>query len=95
MVVFIDGQPKTAEYRRFRIKTVVGANDFASMAEILGRRFKRWETNQGDAGQAEFVEGSEARVRGRRGRRRAASRSKSASLTRDRRTARTAARRSS
>ena len=41
MVVFIDGQPRTAEYRRFKIKTVEGANDFASMAEILGRRFKR------------------------------------------------------
>jgi excinuclease ABC subunit C len=48
MVVFIDGQPKTSEYRRFRIKTVEGANDFASMAEILGRRFKRWENNQGE-----------------------------------------------
>src|SRR5688572_28630967 len=60
MVVFIDGQPKTAEYRRFKIKTVEGANDFASMAEILGRRFKRWENNQGDAGQTDFVEGSEA-----------------------------------
>ena len=35
MVVFIDGQPRPQEYRRFRIKTVVGANDFASMAEIL------------------------------------------------------------
>ena len=45
MVVFIDGQPRPQEYRRFRIKTVVGANDFASMAEILGRRFKRWENN--------------------------------------------------
>jgi excinuclease ABC subunit C len=49
MVVFIDGQPRPQEYRRFRIKTVVGANDFASMAEILGRRFKRWE-NRGQAG---------------------------------------------
>jgi excinuclease ABC subunit C len=44
MVVFIDGKPRPQEYRRFRIKTVVGANDFASMAEILGRRFKRWDT---------------------------------------------------
>jgi excinuclease ABC subunit C len=60
MVVFIDGKPKTQEYRRFRIKTVVGANDFASMAEILGRRFKRWENSNGDGGQVEFVEGSEA-----------------------------------
>ncbi|MPZ23789.1 MAG: excinuclease ABC subunit UvrC [Dehalococcoidia bacterium] len=41
MVVFIDGRPKPAEYRRFRIKTVDGANDFASMAEVLGRRFRR------------------------------------------------------
>ncbi len=49
MVVFIDGQPRPQEYRRFRIKTVVGANDFASMAEILGRRFKRWE-NSGQPG---------------------------------------------
>jgi excinuclease ABC subunit C len=47
MVVFIDGQPRPQEYRRFRIKTVIGANDFASMAEILGRRFKRWENKQG------------------------------------------------
>jgi excinuclease ABC subunit C len=48
MVVFIDGQPRPQEYRRFKIKTVVGANDFASMAEILGRRFKRWENKQGE-----------------------------------------------
>jgi excinuclease ABC subunit C len=39
MVVFIDGEPAKKEYRRFRIKTVEGANDFASMAEVLGRRF--------------------------------------------------------
>jgi excinuclease ABC subunit C len=41
MVVFLDGQPATKEYRRFEIKTVAGANDFASMAEVLERRFKR------------------------------------------------------
>ncbi len=41
MVVFIDGHPRPQEYRRFRIKTVQGANDFASMAEVLRRRFKR------------------------------------------------------
>ncbi len=38
MVVFIDGKPDKKEYRRFRIKTVEGANDFASMAEVLRRR---------------------------------------------------------
>jgi excinuclease ABC subunit C len=41
MVVFIDGRPRSAEYRRFRIKTVEGANDVAMMAEVLQRRFKR------------------------------------------------------
>lgn len=38
MVVFIDGKPAKKEYRRFRIKTVEGANDFASMEEVLTRR---------------------------------------------------------
>ena len=41
MVVFEDGRPRTGEYRRFRIKEVVGANDFASHQEVLRRRFKR------------------------------------------------------
>ena len=40
MVVFIDGKPDKKEYRRFRIKTVQGANDFASMAEALERRIR-------------------------------------------------------
>ena len=39
MVVFIDGVPAKKEYRHFRIKTVEGANDFASLNEVLGRRF--------------------------------------------------------
>lgn len=41
MVVFIDGQPAAREYRHYRIKTVEGANDFASMKEVLSRRFRR------------------------------------------------------
>ncbi|HEY8489707.1 MAG TPA: excinuclease ABC subunit UvrC [Dehalococcoidia bacterium] len=41
MVVFVDGHPRPPEYRRFKIKTVEGPNDFASMAEVLRRRFKR------------------------------------------------------
>lgn len=41
MVVFRDGSPVTREYRRFRIKTVDGQDDFASMREVLTRRFKR------------------------------------------------------
>ncbi len=38
MVVFEDGQPRRSDYRKFRIKTVVGANDFASMQEVITRR---------------------------------------------------------
>lgn len=41
MVVFIDGEAAKKEYRRFRIKTVEGANDFASMNEVVSRRFER------------------------------------------------------
>ncbi|RAQ96304.1 excinuclease ABC subunit UvrC [Thermogemmatispora tikiterensis] len=41
MVVFEAGRPKPAEYRRFRIKSVEGANDPASHQEILRRRFRR------------------------------------------------------
>ena len=40
MVVFEQGKPKRSDYRKFRIKTVVGADDYASMAEVLGRRFR-------------------------------------------------------
>ncbi len=39
MVVFHGGMPEKKQYRHFRIKTVEGANDFASMAEVIGRRF--------------------------------------------------------
>jgi excinuclease ABC subunit C len=41
MVVFEEGRPRTGEYRRFRIKTVEGANDVASHQEVLRRRFRR------------------------------------------------------
>jgi len=41
MVVFEDGRPKPAHYRRFKIKTVSGANDYAMLQEVLRRRFKR------------------------------------------------------
>jgi excinuclease ABC subunit C len=41
MVVFVDGKPKKSEYRKFKIKTVVGPDDFASMREIIERRYTR------------------------------------------------------
>ncbi|MBA3378774.1 MAG: excinuclease ABC subunit UvrC, partial [Chloroflexia bacterium] len=41
MVVFQDARPAKKEYRRFTIKTITGANDFAMMNEVIKRRFKR------------------------------------------------------
>ncbi|MFZ1783600.1 MAG: excinuclease ABC subunit UvrC [Ferruginibacter sp.] len=41
VVVFKNGSPSKAEYRRFKIKTVTGINDFASMTEVVYRRYKR------------------------------------------------------
>lgn len=38
MVVFEDGKSKNSDYRKFRIKTVIGANDYASMKEVITRR---------------------------------------------------------
>ncbi|MBK7666342.1 MAG: excinuclease ABC subunit C [Sphingobacteriaceae bacterium] len=41
MPVFIDGKPAKKEYRHFNVKTVVGADDFATMEEIIFRRYSR------------------------------------------------------
>ncbi len=41
MIVFQDGKPKKNDYRKFKIKTVKGPDDYKSMKEVLTRRFKR------------------------------------------------------
>lgn len=41
MVVFVEGKPQNDQYRKFKIKTVEGPNDFASMQEVIRRRFGR------------------------------------------------------
>jgi excinuclease ABC subunit C len=46
MVVFEQGVPSKKLYRRFNIRNVVGPDDFASMEEVLRRRFKRWQSAQ-------------------------------------------------
>ena len=50
MVVFTNGQKDASQYRRFKIKTVEGANDFASMKEVLVRRFERMKADDGVLG---------------------------------------------
>ena len=44
LITFVDGQPRRQEYKRFRIRTVLGADDYAMVREVLGRRFgkKDW-----------------------------------------------------
>ncbi len=51
MVVFEDGRPRSGAYRRFRIKSVAGQDDFASHAEMLRRRLSR--AKSGEEGSAE------------------------------------------
>ena len=64
MVVFDKGVPKNSEYRRFKIKTVEGANDFAMLQEVLRRRFKRAQKT-GEARDAAPPTRSPASGRGR------------------------------
>jgi excinuclease ABC subunit C len=52
MVVFEAGRPKNSEYRRFKIKTVEGPNDFASHQEMLRRRFRRRAAGAGEDGRS-------------------------------------------
>lgn len=49
MAVFENGQPRKDHYRRFKIKTVDSADDYAMMRELLQRRFKRAEGDSGEA----------------------------------------------
>ena len=42
MVVYMDGRPLKRDYRRFKIKDLAGPNDYASMEQVLTRRFRRY-----------------------------------------------------
>jgi excinuclease ABC subunit C len=57
MVVFLDGRPRSAEYRRFRIRTVAGADDYAMLQEVLRRRFKRAGPDTSGRGEATLDDG--------------------------------------
>jgi excinuclease ABC subunit C len=48
MVVFVQGVPRKSLYRRFNVRGVEGQDDYASMREVLQRRFRRWQTAQSD-----------------------------------------------
>lgn len=62
MVRFVDGKPDKKGYRHFNIKTVVGPDDFASMKEIVGRRYKRIMEEQGEYPQLIIVDGGKGQL---------------------------------
>ena len=61
-VVFRDGKPSRKEYRHFNIKTVVGADDFASMREILTRRYSRLLEEGGELPDLIVVDGGKGQL---------------------------------
>ncbi|MBQ8940786.1 MAG: excinuclease ABC subunit UvrC [Firmicutes bacterium] len=55
MVVFEQGKPKRSDYRKFKIKSVIGADDYASMEEVITRRFTRYvNENSGETQKTGF-----------------------------------------
>jgi excinuclease ABC subunit C len=62
MVRFVDGKPDKKNYRHFNIKTVVGSNDFASMKEIVGRRYKRILEENGPLPDLILVDGGKGQL---------------------------------
>ena len=57
MVVYEKGRPKRSDYRKFKIKWVQGPNDYASMEEVLGRRFRHGLEERQQIDQGEKVTG--------------------------------------
>ena len=62
-VVFRDAEPSKKDYRRFKIKTVIGANDFASMKEVVNRRYSRMlAENPDDLPQLIVIDGGKGQL---------------------------------
>lgn len=61
-VVFKNAKPSKADYRHFKVKTVEGPNDFASMKEIVTRRYKRLLEEQKDLPQLVVIDGGKGQL---------------------------------
>ena len=62
-VVFRDGVPSKKDYRHFKVKTVVGANDYATMKEVVNRRYSRMlEENPDDLPQLIVIDGGKGQL---------------------------------
>ena len=62
MVCFIDGKPANKEYRHYSIKTVVGPNDFASMHEVVTRRYSRMLDENGPLPDLIVIDGGKGQL---------------------------------
>ena len=62
MVSFKNGQPSKSDYRRFNVKTVQGINDFATMAEVVYRRYKRLQAENKAFPQLIIIDGGKGQL---------------------------------
>lgn len=62
VVCFKNGQPSKTDYRRFKIKTVTGINDFASMTEVVFRRYKRLLDEKSPLPQLVIIDGGKGQL---------------------------------
>ena len=62
MVSFVDGQPRKSEYKRYTIKTVVGPDDFASMREIIMRRYGKLDPQKDTLPDLVVVDGGKGQL---------------------------------
>ncbi|WKF65788.1 excinuclease ABC subunit UvrC [Streptococcus equi] len=66
MVVFVDGKPSKKDYRKFKIKTVIGPDDYASMREVIYRRYSRVKHEGLQAPDLIIVDGGQGQVKAAR-----------------------------
>jgi excinuclease ABC subunit C len=62
MVVFVDGKPRKSDYRKFKIRSVEGPDDFASMREVIERRYRRLVDEQGTLPDLIMVDGGKGQL---------------------------------
>ncbi len=62
MVVFVNGKPRKSDYRKFKIRTVVGPDDFASMEEVIERRYTRLMNEGGQFPDLIVVDGGKGQL---------------------------------
>ena len=62
MVCFMDGKPRKKEYRKFKIKTVNDIDDFASIREVVFRRYKRVQAEQGKLPDLILIDGGKGQL---------------------------------